>query len=95
MRSTHNGLEERLQVSEMFLHQGMCNALRAFCDFVLNAFYHACEKDAVEFADRAVWLPDTGSDGAEAFVARSGVTFLVFGVEKKIGKQEFHLIRSL
>ena len=35
---------ERLEVSEFFLHQSMSNALRAFCDFVMAAFFKAYGK---------------------------------------------------
>lgn len=48
------------------------------------------------FAERAASLSDKGSEGAEAFVrARGAVTFFVFGIEKTIGRQGFHLVQCL
>ncbi|KAG0599692.1 hypothetical protein M758_12G171900 [Ceratodon purpureus] len=86
---------KRINISHLFLHQGMCNALRAFSDLILEAFYMACGKEIAGYEERAAWLFDSGKDGAEAYVSGHGVTISLFGGEKRIGRTEFHLIKAL
>ena len=82
-------LEERANMAELFMHQGMSTALRAFCDLILSAFFKVCGKEDVGFAERATWLTRRGADGAKAFVIQEKVTLLLFGVEKTVEKREF------
>ena len=84
---------EELEVSKLFSHQGMSNALQAFCDFVLVAFFKACGKEAIGFQERVAWLANHGA--GEVFVTREAVILTLFGVEKKIGRREFQLIKAL
>ena len=92
--------EKQLEVIELFSHQGMSNALRAFCDLVLAAFFKACRKEAAGFQERAAWLANSGADGAYAFltqaeVTQAEVTLQLLGVEMIVGRKDIQLIRSL
>jgi hypothetical protein len=88
-------LRDRLDVSDLFLHQGMSIALRAFSDLIIDAFVQAYGKGALGFEERATWLSAPGPDGAEALVRQESVTITLFGHDKKFGRSDFGLIRAL
>jgi len=87
-------MEEQLEVFELFQHQGMGNASRAFCDVVLDAFYKACGKGSMKKEEKAKWLLDQEPTGAQAFVTK-GVTLVLFDLEKKVNNVDFSLLKCL
>jgi hypothetical protein len=77
MKSEIQGLESRMDISDLFLYQSMCNSLRAFSNLVLGSFFKACGKEDVGFQERATWLSNRGTDGGEAYVIREAAMIIL------------------